>query len=86
MLIYIYTNKNKKMQAIKNIFFHFPIKIINISLLWLINNLFKALFLPKTINHYESLWKPMWVIINDNMLKFHDNDIREQTKKELIWD
>ncbi len=43
----------------------------------------KKLFLPKTIASYNKLWKPFWVIINDNMLKFHDKDIRKKIKKEL---
>ena len=49
-----------------------------------INSILKNLFLPRTLKHYENIWKPYWIIINDNMLKFHDNDIREQIKRELI--
>jgi len=73
------------MQTIKNIFFYFPIKITNFSFLTTLDKLLKALFIRKTIKHNERLWNPYWVIINDNMLKFHDNDIRRQIKKELIW-
>lgn len=46
--------------------------------------LLKKIFLPKTLWHYESLWKPYWVIIHDNMLKFHNNDKRKEIKKELL--
>jgi len=56
----------------------FPTKILNI-----INNLLKKLFLPKTLRHYKKLWKPFWIIINDNMLKFHNWDIRKQIAKKM---
>ncbi len=52
----------------------------------LLDKILKKLFLPKTLKHYEKIWKPYWVIINDNMLKFHNWDIREEIKKELICD
>ena len=48
-----------------------------------LNNILKKIFLPKTIKSYEKLAKPYWIIINDDMLKFHDNDIRKETKEEL---
>jgi hypothetical protein len=34
--------------------------------------------LPKTIKNYKKLWKPYGIIINDNMLKFHNNDVRKK--------
>ncbi len=43
----------------------------------IIDSLFKKLFLSKTLKHYKKLQKPFWVIINNNMLKFHDGDIRK---------
>lgn len=49
-----------------------------------INNIFKKIFLPKTLKHYNSIWKPYWIIINDNILKFHNLDIREKVKKDLV--
>lgn len=58
--------------------FRFP------SFLWIINELLKKIFLPKTLRHYEKLKKPYGIIISDNMLKFHNNDIRKQIKKELL--
>lgn len=46
-----------------------------------IDSLLKHIFLPKTKKSFQKLWKPFGVIISDNMLKFHDNDIRKQ-----VWD
>lgn len=43
----------------------------------------KNLFLKKTLTTYEKIWKPFWIIINDNMLKFHNSDIRKEIKQEL---
>jgi hypothetical protein len=45
-----------------------------------INKLIKKIWLPKTLKSYKKLWKPFWIIINNNMLKFHNNDIRENFK------
>lgn len=73
------------MQTIKNIVFYFPVKLINISLIWLLDKLLKTMFLAKTLKHYYSLWKPYGVIINDDLLKFHDNDIRVKIQGELLW-
>ncbi len=50
----------------------------------IINNLLKKIFLQKTLKHYNALWKPYWVIINDDLLKFHNWDIRQKIKKELV--
>lgn len=71
------------MQVIKNIIFRIPIFKIHFDFLWIINEILKSIFLPKTIKHYNSLNRPYWVIINDNLLKFHNWDIRKQIKKEL---
>ncbi len=54
----------------------------NYKFIWLINSFFRKIFIKKTLNHYKSIWKPVWIIINDNMLKFHNNDIREKIKKK----
>ena len=43
-----------------------------------LNNFFKKIFLPKTLKHYNKIGKPYWIIINDNMLKFHNWDIRKE--------
>lgn len=44
----------------------------------------KNIFLPKTLHHYEKIGKPYGIIIDDHLLKFHNNDIRNQLKKELL--
>lgn len=49
-----------------------------------INECLKKLFLKKTIKHYNKIWKPYWIIINDDLLKFHNWDIREKIKEELV--
>ncbi len=49
----------------------------------LINYSLKKIFLPKTLKTYEKIWKPFWVIINDDLLKFHNWDIRKKLKKTL---
>ena len=59
-------------------------KIPDYHPLTIINNLFKKIFLPKTLNHYEKIWKPYGVIINDSLLKFHNWDIRKQIRKKLL--
>ncbi len=66
-----------------SVFFNYKEKFLN-KVLKLINYLFKMIFLQKTLKHYNSIWKPYWVIINNNLLKFHNWDIRENIKKELI--
>lgn len=58
------------------------LKIPNI--LSLLNEILKSIFLPKTLKHYEKIGKPYGIIIRDDMLKFHNNDIRKQIKKELL--
>jgi len=47
-------------------------KIPDYHPLTLLNNLLKKIFLPKTLRHYEKIGKPYGVIINDNLLKFHN--------------
>lgn len=49
------------------------------------NNLFKKIFLNKTKKHFKSIWKPYWILINDNILKFHNWDIRKKIKDKLNW-
>ena len=58
-------------------------KIPDYHPLTIINNLLKKVFLKKTLNHYNKIWKPYGVIINDNMLKFHNWDIRKKISKKL---
>lgn len=49
-----------------------------------LEKLLKKIFLKKTIKTYEKLKKPFWVIINNDMLKFHDKDIRKDISKNLV--
>jgi hypothetical protein len=55
----------------------FSWKILN----WL-NYIIKKIFLPKTLKHYNRLWKPYWITISDVMLKFHNLDIRKEIAKK----
>lgn len=48
------------------------------------DDLLKKIFLTKTLNNFEKIWKPYGVIINDDLLKFHNNDIRRKIKKDLV--
>ena len=60
------------------------LKIYDYHPLTIINNILKKIFLPKTLKHYEKIWKPYGVIINDNLLKFHNWDIRKKVRKQII--
>jgi hypothetical protein len=48
--------------------------------------LLKKLFIKKTLNHKNKLKDSWGVIINNDMLKFHDNDVRKKVKNEIIND
>ncbi len=50
--------------------------------IWL-NNMLQKIFLPKTLTSFEKLAKPYGIIISENLLKFHDNDIRKQVSRDL---
>lgn len=52
-------------------------------LLDLKNWMLKKIFLSKTLKHKKRLWDPFWLIVNDNMLKFTDNDRRVEIRDEL---
>jgi len=55
---------------------------------WFFGNIFesclKFFFLPRSKKSFQKLWKPFWVIISDNMLKFHDKDKRKEIR-EIIF-
>lgn len=55
----------------------------NCKLLNSFEKILKSIFLPKTKKSFIKLWKPFWVIINDNMLKFHDKDKREKIRNMI---
>ncbi|MDQ7009288.1 MAG: hypothetical protein Q9M94_03285 [Candidatus Gracilibacteria bacterium] len=48
-----------------------------------INNFLKKIFLPKTLNSYNKIAKPYGIIINDNMLKFHNGDVRKEVAEKF---
>ena len=54
------------------------------KIITILDKIVKKLLLPKTLSHFEEIWKPYWVIINDDLLKFHNNDIRKEIKKEIL--
>ncbi len=49
-----------------------------------VNTLIRYFLFPRTLRTYEKLWKPEWVIISDQMLKFHDRDRRAEIRDQLI--
>lgn len=86
---YIYNDvieNNKSYIKYKNILSSFSSKeerIQDRGFVIVLNNILKKFFLPKTIKTYNKIWKPYWIIINDNILKFHNLDIRKKIKKNL---
>lgn len=71
-------NKNYIKYSRKSIWYNF--KIFDT-----INILLEKIFLPKTLKSYKKIQKPYGIIINENMLKFHDNDRRKNIQKELWY-
>lgn len=61
---------------------HFP-KIL--SQLWdIVESSLKYIFLPRTKKSFQQLWKPFGVIVSDDILKFHDQDRREEISRKLL--
>jgi len=84
---------NKKYIKYTNNFLPFPKWVpvgggiknnITQKIIWSINFIIKKIFLQKTLKHFKKIWKPYWIIINDNMLKFHNNDIRKKIKETIL--
>jgi hypothetical protein len=50
-----------------------------------IDDFFKKSFLKKTIKSYNELNNPFGVIISDDLLKFHDNDVRGEVSKKILY-
>ena len=48
------------------------------------NFIFKKIFLAKTLKSYNKLKKPYWVIINNDLLKFHNRDIRKEVRLTIL--
>jgi hypothetical protein len=59
------------------------IKTANV-VLYFLDTFLQKIFLPKTIAHRESLGNPVGIIVNEDILKFHNNDQREDIKKSLV--
>lgn len=49
----------------------------------IMENILKKLFTWKTVKSFESLWKPFWIVINNHMLKFHNDDKRKEIQKQF---
>jgi len=54
------------------------------SLIKYTDNLFEKLLSGRSLKKYETLWQPEWIIINDDMLKFHNNDRRKYIRKKVL--
>ena len=56
----------------------------NLIVIKYIDMLLKKILLPRSLKKYERLWKPEWVIIHDNMLKFHNKDKRRFIREKVL--
>ncbi|NDK08031.1 hypothetical protein EOM39_02175 [Candidatus Gracilibacteria bacterium] len=56
----------------------------NCKILNLLEKLLKYIFISKTKKSFMKLGNPFGVIINDDMLKFHDKDIRKEVRDKVI--
>jgi hypothetical protein len=61
----------------------FATKSTEILCLW-INIFIRFFLLPRSINSYNKLGKPEWIIISDQMLKFHPKDRRESIRDAIV--
>lgn len=69
----------------KEYILHTSSKISTHCKIWdVLETFFKALFLPKTKKSFQKLGRPFWVIISDDILKFHDNDRRKEVRDILF--
>lgn len=50
----------------------------------LIEKIIKKIWFPKTLRSSQRLWSPFWLIIDENMLKFHNDDKRKIIKDSII--
>jgi hypothetical protein len=50
----------------------------------LLSKMLQWIFERKTLRQYEKLGKPEWVIITDDMLKFHDKDRRKEIRDAIV--
>lgn len=56
----------------------------NFKVLNQLEKLLKYIFISKTKKSFKKLWKPFGIIIDDDMLKFHDKDKREEVRNKTI--
>jgi hypothetical protein len=49
---------------------------------WKIDKICKFFLEKKTLKTYENLWKPYWITISDDILKFHNNDKRKEIRQK----
>lgn len=49
-----------------------------------LEKLLKSIFFSKTKKTFEKLWKPFWVIINEDILKFHNDDKRIKIRNKIF--
>lgn len=49
-----------------------------------INKILKKCFLPKTMRRYRHLKQPFGVIIHDDILKFHNHDVRKKVSQKIL--
>lgn len=56
----------------------------NCKILNLLEKLLKYFFISKTKKSFIKLWSPFGVIIDNDMLKFHDKDIRKEVRDKII--
>jgi len=47
------------------------------------NNIIKKVFYKRTYNKYLELWKPFWITITEDILKFHNNDKRKTIRNNI---
>ncbi len=55
-----------------------------LSISYYLNYLIRFFWLPKTLRSHARLGRPEWVIISDDMLKFHDQDRRKQIRDTIL--
>lgn len=56
-----------------------------LTICWnILEKLLKNIFLPRTKKSFQKLWKPFWVVISDDMLKFHNTDKRKEIRDTVI--
>ncbi len=68
----------------KCIYYKWNKEIKNNFILDFLENILKNIFIKKSLKSYNNLENNFWVIINYDMLKFHDNDKRKKIRDTII--